>query len=43
MKYLKALLVVVITACTFGSAIAQPAHPHHRHHRHWHHRHHPGN
>jgi len=38
MKYLKALLVVVITACTFGSAFAQPSHPHHHHHhRHHHH------
>lgn len=44
MKYLKALLVIAIMACTFGSAIAQPVN-HHRHHRHWHHprrRHHDG-
>ncbi len=38
MKYLKALLVVIITVVTFGSAMAQPVH-HHWHHRHWHRRH----
>jgi len=38
MKYLKALLVLVITVCTLGSAMAQPIRHHHRHwhHRHWH-------
>jgi hypothetical protein len=44
MKYLKVLLIVMLTVFTFGSAMAQvvvrariggPIH-----HRHWHHRHH---
>ncbi len=37
MKYLKALLVMVVAVFTVGSAMAQPIH--HPHHRHWHHRH----
>jgi hypothetical protein len=42
MKYLKILLIALITVFTFGSAMAQVTvkariGPHHRH---WHHRHH---
>jgi hypothetical protein len=41
MKYLKALLVLVITVVTFGSAMAQthPDQHHWRHHRKHHHHH----
>jgi hypothetical protein len=41
MKYLKALLVVIVMVFTFGSAMAQTGPRHHWHH-HWHraHRHH---
>ena len=43
MKYLKALLIAIITVFTFGSAMAQaPVRVvHHPVRRHWYHRHHP--
>jgi hypothetical protein len=42
MKYVKLLLVAVVTMFTVGSAVAQPMHHHWRHHprRHHHHYHH---
>ena len=40
MKYLKALLVMVITVFTFGSAMAQTHPDHHNWHHHRKHHHH---
>ena len=44
MKFLKTLVILIITVFTFGSAMAQQVDVNARvqvpvHHRHWHHRH----